>query len=154
MKKNNIIFLITLLIFFIFTYSAIANENINFLSLKNDNVNLRQGPSFDHPIKLVYKKKFLPVIILEKSETWRHIKDFKNNYGWIHISQLSKKKSALNVKKNSILYKKSTIYSKPIARLEIGRLVLVKKCNINWCKIKSGEFSGWILKNYLWGKTK
>ena len=140
--------------FFIFTYSAIANENINFLSLKNDNVNLRQGPSFDHPIKLVYKKKFLPVIILEKSETWRHIKDFKNNYGWIHISQLSKKKSALNVKKNSILYKKSTIYSKPIARLEIGRLVLVKKCNINWCKIKSGEFSGWILKNYLWGKTK
>ena len=154
MKKNNIIFLITFLIFFIFTYSAIANENINFLSLKNDNVNLRQGPSFDHPIKLVYKKKFLPVIILEKSETWRHIKDFKNNYGWIHISQLSKKKSALNVKKNSILYKKSTIYSKPIARLEIGRLVLVKKCNINWCKIKSGEFSGWILKNYLWGKTK
>ena len=130
MKKNNIIFLITLLIFFIFTYSAIANENINFLSLKNDNVNLRQGPSFDHPIKLVYKKKFLPVIILEKSETWRHIKDFKNNYGWIHISQLSKKKSALNVKKNSILYKKSTIYSKPIARLEIGRLVLVKKCNM------------------------
>ena len=63
-------------------------------------------------------------------ETWRHVKDFENNSGWIHISQLSKKKSAINIVNDSILYKKSTIYSKPIAKLEIGRLVLIKKCKI------------------------
>jgi len=96
----------------------------------------------------------LPIIILDKSESWRHIKDFKNNFGWIHVSQLSRKKSALNIKKNSILYKKSTIYSEPLAKLEVGHLVLIKKCTTNWCKIISGEFNGWILKNYLWGKTK
>ena len=50
--------------------------------------------------------------------------------------QLSKKKSAINIKNNSILYKKPTIYSKPIAKLEIGRLVLIKKCKKDWCKIK------------------
>ena len=115
-------------------------------------MNLRQGPSFEYPIKLTYKKKYLPVIIIDKSETWRHIKDFENNSGWIHISQLSKKKSAINIKKNSILYKKSTIYSKPIAKLEIGRLVLIKKCKMNWCKISSGKYVGWIFKNSLWGK--
>ena len=152
MKKNNIIFLITLLIFFIFTYSAIANENINFLSLKNDNVNLRQGPSFDHPIKLVYKKKFLPVIILEKSETWRHIKDFKNNYGWIHISQLSKKKAALTMEKDLTVYRKSTIFSKPIAVLEKGKHCLVSICKKDWCKIKVDKYSGWVLKESLWGR--
>ena len=78
----------------------------------------------------------------------------ENNSGWIHISQLSKKKSAINIKNNSILYKKSTIYSKPIAKLEIGRLVLIKKCKIKWCKITSENFEGWIIKNSLWGKTK
>ena len=52
------------------------------------------------------------------------------------------------------MYKKSTIYSKPIAKLEIGRLVLIKKCKIKWCKISSGSFNGWIFKNSLWGKTK
>ena len=52
---------------------------------------MRSGPSFDHPIKLIYKKKYLPVIILDKFETWREIKDFENNSGWIHVSQLSKK---------------------------------------------------------------
>jgi len=141
------------IIFIIFSSKLFAGNIENFLSLKNSEVNLRQGPSFNYPIKLVYKKKFLPVIIIDKSETWRKIKDFNNNYGWIHVSQLSKKKTALNFKNNSILYKNPTIYSKPIAKLESGRLVLIKKCNQKWCKISSGEFIGWINKSFLWGKV-
>ena len=155
MKKNNKHYLIILVlcfsILFFFSKSS-ANENVNFLSLKNNKVNLRQGPSFEYPIKLTYKKKYLPILILDKSETWRKIKDFESNSGWIHVSQLSKKKSAINKKNNSVLYKKPTIYSKPIAKLEIGRLVLIKKCQAKWCKITSGGFSGWVYKNSLWGK--
>ncbi|SVB97540.1 uncharacterized protein METZ01_LOCUS250394 [marine metagenome] len=113
---------------------------------------MRQGPSFEYPIKLVYKKKYLPVIIIDKSETWRKIKDFENNSGWIHISQLSRRKSGINIKNNSIIYKKPTIYSKPIAKLEVGRLVLIKKCKTKWCKITTGAYSGWIFKDSLWGK--
>jgi len=153
-NKNSSLFFIFFYCF-LFNFSiSIANDNINFLSLKNEEVNLRTGPSFNHPIKLIYNKKYLPVIILDKFETWREIKDFENNSGWIHVSQLSKKKSAINIKKNSILYKSSTIYSQPIAKLKIGRLVLVNKCKKNWCKISSGKFDGWIFKNSLWGKIK
>ena len=129
MKKNNQKYLISLVLFFsilFFLPKLLANEKINFLSLKNNEVYLRQGPSFEYPIKLIYKKKYLPVEILDKLENWRKIRDFESNSGWIHISQLSKKKSAINIKKNSILYKKSTIYSKPNAKLEIGRLVLIR----------------------------
>ena len=93
-------------------------------------------------------------MVLDKSDAWRKIKDFDNNSGWMHVSQLSKKKSAINKKNNSILYKNPTIYSKPIAKLEIGRLVLIKKCKVKWCKITSGGFIGWINKNSLWGKIK
>ena len=155
MKKNNKYYLIVSVSFFLtllFIPKSFSNESINFLSLKNNKVNLRQGPSFEYPIKLIYKKKYLPVIILDKLETWRKISDFESNSGWIHISQLSRKKSAINIKKNSILYKKSTIYSKPIAKLEVGRLVLIQKCKIEWCKIKSDNYVGWIFRNTLWGK--
>ena len=152
-NKNSYFVIIILFFFFFLSFSNIsANEKKEFLTLKNIEVNLRQGPSFEYPIKLVYKKKYFPVIIIDKSETWRQIKDFENNSGWIHISQLSKRKSAINIKDNSIIYKKPSIYSKPIARLEVGRLVLIKKCNVKWCKITSGGFNGWIKKNYLWGK--
>ena len=155
MKKNNKHYLIILVLFFsiLFFFSkSSANENVNFLSLKNNEVNLRQGPSFEYPIKLIYKKKYLPIIVLDKSGPWKKIRDFENNTGWIHTVLLSKKKSAINIKNNSVLYKKPTIYSKPIAKLETGRLVLIKKCKIKWCKITSGGYSGWIFKDSLWGK--
>tara|TARA_B100000029_G_C17462297_1_gene918970 strand:+ start:628 stop:1098 length:471 start_codon:yes stop_codon:yes gene_type:complete len=152
-KNNYYLFILTLLIIIIFNVSkSFSNEATNFLSLKNNEVNLRQGPSLEYPIKLIYKKKYLPVKILDKSETWRKIFDFQNNTGWIHVSQLSKKKSAINVKKNSLIHKKPSIYSKPIAKLETGRLVIIKKCKPRWCKIKTGDYKGWILKNSLWGK--
>ena len=157
MKKNSKNYLIFLLLFFsilFFLPRSFANESKKFLSLKNSEVNLRQGPSFEYPIKFIYKKKYLPIEVLGKSETWRKIKDFENNSGWIHISQLSKKKSAINIKKNSIIFKKPTIFSKPVAKVETGRLILIKKCKIKWCKITSGKYNGWIEKNYLWGKIK
>ena len=157
MGKNNKHYLIILVLFFsilFFFPKSFANENVNFLSLKNNEVNLRQGPSFEYPIKFIYKKKFLPIEVLDKSETWIKIKDFENNSGWIHISQISKKKSAINKKNNSVIYKKPTIFSKPVAKLEIGRLMLIKKCKTKWCKITSGGYEGWIFKSSLWGKFK
>ena len=155
MKKSNKYYLILLGLFFstlFFLQDSFAKDDINFLSLKKDEVNLRQGPSFEYPIKLIYKKKYLPVIILDKSGPWIKIKDFENNTGWIHTVLLSKKKSAINIKNNSILYKKPTIFSKPIAKLETGRLMLIKNCKVKWCKITSGDYEGWVFKNTLWGK--
>ena len=102
MRQENKIYIIFFLAFFLITKVS-ADENIIFLTLKNNEVNLRQGPSYEYPIKLIYQKKYLPVIILDKSETWRKISDFQKNSGWIHISQLSKKKSAINIKNNSLL---------------------------------------------------
>ena len=153
-KKNKFYLAFAVLFFFfIVKQNLYSSESLNFLSLKKNEVNLRQGPSFEYPIKLIYKKKYLPVIIIDKSGPWKKIKDFESNTGWVHTALLSKKKSAINIKKNSIIYKKSTIYSEPIVRLEIGRLVLIDKCKENWCKVFSDKYKGWILKKYLWGKT-
>ena len=155
MKRNKNNYFILVILFFsfsLFVSNIYANEKKEFLTLKKNEVNLRQGPSFEYPIKLIYKKKYLPVLILDKSGPWRNIKDFENNTGWIHVVLLSKKKSAINIKNNSIIYKKPTIYSKPIVKLEVGRLVLIKKCKTKWCKITSGGYSGWIFKDSLWGK--
>ena len=82
--------MLRLIFIFYFIFSSLASEEY-FLTLRNDKVNLRLGPSFDYPIKIIYKKKFLPVLIKEKSENFRKIQDHENNSGWIHISQLSKK---------------------------------------------------------------
>ena len=76
-KNKNYFILVALFCFIFFNFSnSFSDESIKFLSLKNEKVNLRSGPSFDHPIKLIYKKKYLPVVIFDNLEMWREIKDF------------------------------------------------------------------------------
>ena len=137
-------------VFLLFFQNVYSNDEY-FRTLRNDKVNLRQGPSFDYPIKIFYKKKFLPVLIQERSDNFRKIRDHENNTGWVHISQLSKKKAAIVIDDNSILFNGSTIYSNPVAILKKGRLVKINKCKDNWCKIKTDEFKGWVKKENLWG---
>ena len=142
--------LILILILF-FSYGNVFSNEEYFLTLRNEEVNLRQGPSFDYPVKIFYKKKYLHVLVQDKSDNFRKIRDHENNSGWIHISQLSKKKAAIVIDDDIILFSNSTIYSNPIAILKKGRLVKIKKCKKNWCKIVTSEFKGWIKKESLWG---
>ena len=144
--------LIVLLFFlFLLSFQNLHSNDEYFRTLRNDKVNLRQGPSFYYPIKIFYKKKFLPVLIQDRSENFRKIRDHENNTGWVHISQLSKKKAAIIINDSSILFTGSTIYSNPVAILKKGRLVKINKCKNEWCKIKTGEFKGWVKKESLWG---
>ena len=93
----------------------------------------------------------MPVLIKEKSENFRKIEDHEKNSGWVHISQLSKKKAVLALD-DMILFKRPTLYSKPLARIQKGRLLVVSSCRNKWCKIKTDGYSGWIEKNNIWGK--
>ena len=139
----------TLILFYTSINFLIAEEY--FLTLRNDTTNLRQGPSFDYPIKIFYKKKNLPVLILDTSDNFRKIKDHENNTGWMHISQLSKKKAALTHSEQVVMFKNSTTFSSPLVVLEKGRLCLISRCEKNWCKIKTDKYSGWVIKKGLWG---
>tara|TARA_B100001758_G_C18266502_1_gene533900 strand:- start:258 stop:692 length:435 start_codon:yes stop_codon:yes gene_type:complete len=139
-----------ILIFYFIFQTVFANDDY-FLTLRNDKVNLRLGPSFDYPIKIIYKKKFLPVLIKDKSENFRKIQDHENNSGWIHISQLSKKKSGIATD-DIILFSRATLYSRPLANIKAGRLLIISKCKVNWCKVKTEEYSGWVEKKVIWGR--
>ena len=109
--------------FFLLPFSSFAQENNYFLMLKNKKVNVRYGPSFDYPIKYVYRKIELPLKVIDKKENFRRVIDHKKNSG-----------------------------SKPLAKLDKGRLLKVIKCEEKWCNISTGDYSGWILKDdKIWG---
>ena len=142
-------FRISLILIIFFQLPSGYGEEI-FLSLKKNKVNVRYGPSLDFPIKYVYKKINLPIKQIDKKENWRRIIDIKNNSGWIHWSQLKKINSVI-ASDEKILFKKPSLFSKPIAKIKKGRLLVVQKCEINWCKIKSEKFRGWITADNIWG---
>ncbi len=141
-------FIISTLIFLFF--SSVINADEIFLSLKKNKVNVRYGPSFESPVKFVYKKINLPIKQIDKKENWRRVVDLKNNSGWIHRSQLKPINSIIPLEEK-FLFKKPTNFSKPIARIEKGRVLVIQKCVKEWCKVKSDKFLGWIKIDNIWG---
>jgi SH3-like domain-containing protein len=130
-----------------------ANAEGKFLSLKNNKVNVRYGHGKDHAIKYIYRKINLPVKQIDKKENWRRVVFLDNNSGWIHSSQL-KPSNSIIILENKILFKEPSNFSKPIAKLEKGRLLIVKKCDGNWCKVNTYGYFGWIKTKNIWGSTK
>jgi len=146
-------------LFICFVFSSILlaihlNAEEKFLSLKKNKVNVRYGPSFDFEIKYIYKKINLPLKQIDEKENWRRIIDLKNNSGWIHSSQLNEKSNSIIILKDKILFNNSSNFSKPVLRLQKGRLLILKKCEKNWCNVKTDNYSGWIKTKNIWGSIR
>ena len=113
-------------------------------------MNVRYGPSFESPIKFIYKKVNLPLKQIDKKENWRRVIDFKNNSGWIQWSQLKKINSIIPTK-DKILFENPTNFSKPSANINSRRVPIVQKRNGIWCKINTDDFEGWIKTDNICG---
>ena len=147
-KKITIWFLCLSILSIPFVY---AEEK--FLSLKKNKTNVRYGPGLDYPIKYIYRKVNLPVRQIDKKENWRRVMFLDNNSGWIHWSQLKPSNSIIAIEEK-ILFKKPSVFSEPFVRLEKGRLLVIKKCEEDWCNITTGNYVGWIKVRNTWGSTK
>ena len=139
-----------LLVFFSLFFFSVATAEDFFLSLKKNRVNVRYGPSFESPVKFIYKKINLPLKQIDQKENWRRVIDLKNNSGWIHRSQLKPVNSIIPIE-DKILFKKASIFSTPLARIQKGRILIVQKYSEGWCLVKSADFKGWIKTENIWG---
>ena len=145
-------FKISLIVFFLSFYTSVTLAEGIYLSLKKNKVNVRYGPSLETQIKYIYKKINLPIKQIDKKENFRRIIDHKKNSGWIHVSQLKKINSVIPLK-DKILFNKPSNFSKPLAKIKKGRVLIVQKCENNWCRIKTEKFKGWIKKSHIWGQV-
>ena len=145
--------ILIILFLLLISSNVLSNENNYFVSLKYNKVHVRYGPSINSPIKYIYKKKYLPLKVIDKKEHFRRIIDLKKNSGWIHKTQLRKNKSFILLE-DQLLFSKPTKYSKPVLIAAKGRLLLTKKCKKKWCKVKTEEYEGWINTDNLWGNIE
>ena len=93
----------------------------------------------------------MPVEVIDEFEVWRKVKDYQGDIGWLHLSQLSRKRTLLTTKDGIVLFKNSTLYSKPIIKIGNLEAAVIKKCIPNWCLIEIQNYKGWIQTDYVWG---
>ena len=64
-----------------------------------------------------------------------------------------KKKASITIIDDVLVFKNSTVFSKPIVVIEKGKLCLIIKCVNEWCKIKVSNYVGWVKSSSLWEKN-
>ena len=164
-KENNNIFLVFLILVFSTCFSSTTLSDTTtklsvrgsgqiiprFETLKFNEVRLRKGPSGDHPIDRVYKLKGLPLKIISEFDDWRKVEDFDGVNGWIHRSQLSRKRVIEVISSNSEIKSKPNKDSDILALAETGVLLNLERCDEIWCRISTQNIKGWILRDRLFG---
>lgn len=126
-----------------------------YVSLKSDRVNLREGPSKDHRTVWIFQRAGLPVEITAEFEVWRKVRDSEGTEGWVLHSLLSGRRTALVAPwrkgTESVLYRKASLASAPVAKLQPNVIASVKSCDGAWCRVSGYGFDGFIQQSDLWG---
>lgn len=132
-----------------------------FVALRSNEVNLRNGPSSRYPIKWIYKKRGYPMQVIAEFDNWRKIRDIDGEDGWVHEALISGHRSAIVSDQDTsskdgfvLLLRLPKEDAYPMARLEFGTVVSIKKCDTVWCKVDVEKYQGWVKQENLWGVMK
>ncbi|WP_424360397.1 SH3 domain-containing protein [Methylocystis parvus] len=123
-----------------------------YVSLKSDRVNVREGPSKEHPTVWIYQRAGLPVEITAEFETWRKIRDSEGSEGWVLHSLLSGRRTALVApwkKEPQILT--AGDHATAVAKLGPGVVGNLRGCDGKWCRLVGPGFDGYMAQENLWG---
>ena len=126
-----------------------------FVSLKAEKVNVRKGPSSDHPVAWVFQRKGMPVEIVAEFDNWRRIRDSDGEEGWILQNMLAGKRTAViapwRLGENLPLHRDAASQSPLVAELGAGVVGEIHSCTGAWCEIETNGYDGWIEQSMLWG---
>lgn len=136
-------------------WSAESGQSPDFIpyyaSFRSDEVNMRVGPSKDHPIAWVYYRKGLPVKVIDRQNEWRHVIDPVGDKGWVKKSLLSPRRTVYTLARMAVLRSNPSVGASSIAQVEKGVVCLLRGCNQHWCQVDAGAYRGWLEKDVIWG---
>jgi SH3-like domain-containing protein len=122
-----------------------------FVSLRASEVNLRTGPGVRYPIEWVYRRRNMPVEIIDEFETWRRIRDWEGTVGWVHQSMLQGRRTLRVTGEMRVVRRSPDPSASPVVRLEPGVLGRLESCEEVWCEVEIAGFSGWLRRDEFYG---
>ena len=124
-----------------------------FVSLRVAEVNMRTGPSVQHPVEWVYHRQYLPVEVIAEYGTWRKVRDWQATRGWIHKALLSGRRTLIITKAMRTVRREPESRSAAVAKAEEDVVGRILKCgqDSGWCRVEVGGHEGWLRRVDFWG---
>ena len=121
-------------------------------SIASGEAMMRTGPGKNYPGVWLYKRRDLPVRVVKVYPNWRLIEDPDGTRGWMLVTLLSDKRTAI-VKPGEPrkVHERADESSRVAYLAEPGVVGRVDKCSDGWCRITIGKREGRIRTFDVWG---
>jgi SH3-like domain-containing protein len=112
----------------------------------------RTGPGKNYPGVWLYQRRDLPIRVVKKYENWRLIQDPDGAQGWMLVTLLSDRRTAI-VKPGQ----PRDIRVEPADSAKVrytaqhGAVGRISKCHDGWCRIEFDKREGYIRTADIWG---
>ena len=123
-----------------------------YVTLRDDEVNARSGPSEDHRTLWVYTAKGLPVQIIAETEHWRRICDPEGAVSWVHMRLVDGRRTVIRTAPGAVFLRKSpNPAAGAVAELAPRTPAELEGCKDGWCEVRLGKVKGWTPAAEVWG---
>ena len=121
-------------------------------SIASGQAMMRTGPARNYPGIWLYQRRDLPVRVLKIYPNWRLIEDPDGAKGWMLVTLLSDRRTALVKKGEPRPVRVSPSEGAQVRyRAEAGVVGRIDKCGRGWCRIEIGKRQGYIRQRDIWG---
>ena len=123
-----------------------------FVSLKSNEVYLREGPSPQHKVEWVYVRRGLPVEVIAEYDVWRRIRDADGVVGWVHKGMIDGRRSVLMTGSSDIpMRDTATADGAIVAYAKPGVVARLKSCGGSFCTVEASSIEAYVSRDRVWG---
>lgn len=133
--------------------SAVAQQqNVPYwASLDTDEAIMRRGPSRQMRAMWQYVRPGLPMKVLRVHEDWRQVRDPDGTVGWMHVSLITGRRTAIVIEDRAALHRSADASSPVEYRAEQGVVGRISDCSPGWCLLDVLGRRGYIATDAIWG---
>lgn len=113
---------------------------------------MRTGPDRTYPALWLYKRRDLPVKVLQVVGPWRRVQEQDGSSGWMLATLLAARRTGV-VTGGGLTPIRSgpSADSEMLWQAEPGVIGRISKCDGQFCRIEIGEKVGYIQESAIWG---
>ena len=122
-----------------------------FASITTEKARMRTGPGRNYPASWLYRRRDLPVKVLDIYGEWRKVEDPDGTQGWMLRALLSDTRTAL-VRGTAAEMRSAPRFNARINwRAAPGVVGRISKCASGWCWFDVNGRGGYIEQSHIWG---
>jgi SH3-like domain-containing protein len=112
---------------------------------------MRTGPDRSYPALWLYRRRDLPVKVLQIHGVWRRVEEQDGTSGWMLATLLAARRAGVVVNGTQAIRDRPDTGARLLWQAEPGVVGRLSKCDGHWCRIQVGARQGYIEQAGVWG---